>query len=335
VIENLLIFYKDKGGTLLTYDADWPLRFVVDEKIHFPKEYPLKELVTLSLEPLVDVDEKESYVCIRGELELRGEYKTGDPIGRDSFDQYFPVNMVHVYRGEDDVAEFAYSFPIDVTIPIARVNNQEDIQVCVDLFDYELTKEGTLLLHTDLTILGVRGETIRTEENVELEEDELTPFPPFYEMPIEEDILPPVPSRSEHKQVVEVQPIKSEELEHESLEIVESIDNEIELTAANKGAEEESPSSNNEILEMVHEPEEKKKGKKDASKKKGSLSLTEFFNRYEEVPAVKWKMCIVQKQDSLEELSIKYNVPVQHLARVNHLDPTKDLKTGQSLYIPQ
>ncbi len=315
----------------MTYDADWPLRFVVDEKINFPLEYPLKELVTLSLEPLVDVDEKESYVCIRGELELRGEYKTGEPVqGRESSNQYFPVNMVHVYRGEDDFAEFSYSFPIDVTIPIARVNNQEDIQVCVDLFDYELTKEGTLLLHTDLTILGVRGETIRTEDSLDVEE-ELTPFPAFYEIPVEDDLLPPVPSRSEQNQVVEIQPAESAEQNHDHLEMNESMDFEMDLTVEHK--EEESSSSGNESVEMVQE--EKNKSKKDPTKKKGSLSLTEFFNRYEEVPAVKWKMCIVQKQDSLEDLSIKYNVPVQHLARVNHLDPTKDLQMGQSLYIPQ
>jgi stage VI sporulation protein D len=75
--------------------------------------------------------------------------------------------------------------------------------------------------------------------------------------------------------------------------------------------------------------------KKKKSSNKKSMSLTEFFARKEEEeePA-KLKVCIVQKGDTLETLSERYEVAVQTLLRVNQLELNQDVHEGQVLYIP-
>ena len=71
-------------------------------------------------------------------------------------------------------------------------------------------------------------------------------------------------------------------------------------------------------------------------KKKQSLSITEFLARKEETSEshTTVKVCIVQKGDSLDTLSDRYDVSVTHLQRLNNLDINQDVFEGQVLYIP-
>jgi len=75
--------------------------------------------------------------------------------------------------------------------------------------------------------------------------------------------------------------------------------------------------------------------KKKKALKKKSMTLTEFFARKEEgADQAKLKVCIVQKGDTLDSLADRYDVTVQNLQRVNHLEINQDVYEGQVLYIP-
>lgn len=74
--------------------------------------------------------------------------------------------------------------------------------------------------------------------------------------------------------------------------------------------------------------------KKKKSSKKG-MSLTEFFARKEETEDLtKLRVAIVQSGETVEQLAGRYEVPVQQLLKVNHLELNQDIYEGQVLYIP-
>ncbi len=76
------------------------------------------------------------------------------------------------------------------------------------------------------------------------------------------------------------------------------------------------------------------KVKKKKSSKKG-MSLTEFFARKEETEDLtKLRVAIVQSGETVEQLASRYEVPVQQLLKVNHLELNQDIYEGQVLYIP-
>lgn len=98
-------------------------------------------------------------------------------------------------------------------------------------------------------------------------------------------------------------------------------------------------------VEPVHEqeaesPEDESspepKGKKKKWKKKQSLSITEFLARKEEESEshTRVRVCIVQKNDTIDKLSERYDVTVSQLQRVNNLELNQDVYEGQVLYIP-
>ena len=71
-------------------------------------------------------------------------------------------------------------------------------------------------------------------------------------------------------------------------------------------------------------------------KNKGStvtMSFAEFFSRKEEELA-RIKIYVVQDEDSLASIADRYDVSVQQLLRVNHLDITAEVSSGQLLTIP-
>ncbi len=81
-------------------------------------------------------------------------------------------------------------------------------------------------------------------------------------------------------------------------------------------------------------PQPKVKNKKKKSSKQG-MSLTEFFARKEETEDLtKLRVAIVQSGETVEQLASRYEVPVQQLLKVNHLELNQDIYEGQVLYIP-
>lgn len=86
-------------------------------------------------------------------------------------------------------------------------------------------------------------------------------------------------------------------------------------------------------VESSSSPPQPKIKKKKSSKK--GMSLTEFFARKEETEdLIKLRVAIVQSGETVEQLAARYEVPVQQLLKVNHLELNQDIYEGQVLYIP-
>ncbi|MET3697367.1 stage VI sporulation protein D [Bacillus oleivorans] len=145
------------------------LRFSLEESVWFRKGQEVAELLSISLEPNVTIQEKELYVAIRGSLELTGEYRQVEKHEENEEDELTSGRYVRVSESSDeDCYVFQHYFPVDITIPTNRVNSLHELDVNVDSFDYVLPENNCLKLSADLTVTGVRGH----EETSELDEDQ-------------------------------------------------------------------------------------------------------------------------------------------------------------------
>jgi stage VI sporulation protein D len=155
------------------------LRFSLEESIWFKKGQEVEELLSISLDPHITIQEQEQYVLIRGSLDLTGEYLPTSPREEDEDEFEASGKFVQtVEKRERGEYEFVHRFPVDVTIPKNRIANLGDIDVYVESFDYIVPENACLKLNADLTITGIYGEQqAHTPLEAEYErEEELEPL---------------------------------------------------------------------------------------------------------------------------------------------------------------
>jgi stage VI sporulation protein D len=160
-----------KGGVALSQGNQSCLRFSLEESVWFQRGQEVAELVSISLDPNITIQENEQYVSIRGSLELTGEYTCREQ-QQEVDDQIAALKYVHsVMEREEGVYEFLHRFPVDITIPKNRIESIYDIDIQVEGFDYEFPETDRLKLNADLAITGLYGEQQHeAEEDADSEE---------------------------------------------------------------------------------------------------------------------------------------------------------------------
>ncbi|MEC1548109.1 LysM peptidoglycan-binding domain-containing protein [Bacillus rugosus] len=145
------------------------LQFSVEESICFQKGQEVSELLSISLDPDIRVQEVNDYVSIRGSLELTGEYNIDQNKHTEEF--YTDKRFVEeVRKREDGSAELTHCFPVDITIPKNKVSHLQDVFVFIDAFDYQLTDSRILTIQADLAIEGLLDDTADKEPEISLYE---------------------------------------------------------------------------------------------------------------------------------------------------------------------
>ncbi|HYK74624.1 MAG TPA: stage VI sporulation protein D [Pseudoneobacillus sp.] len=332
------------------------LRFSLEESVWFQRGQEVEELVSISLDPNITIQENDQYVMIRGSLDLTGEYKRqADSTTEESQWGSLQKWVQTVEEREEGLCEFSHQFPVDITIPTTRVRDLSEIDVLIETFDYVLPEKSCLKLTAELNISGLYGEqekeevreddeelvelNIRnlTEENEEeLEESEVemeSEYEPFEVVAKKEETFFTEPTFVESSSYQPQKPEISfaayrneqvpvvQEQELPSQDEVGSV--EVDLTVVVESSE----SSSSSVAEVPV--------KKKASNKK-SMSIAEFLARKEgEDDSAKLKVCIVQHGDTVDALAERYQVNVQQLLKVNKLELNQDVHEGQVLYIPQ
>lgn len=150
------------------------LRFSLEETIWFQKGQEVDNLLSIVLDPDITIQENEHYVTILGSLQLSGEYKRIDDYMVTEEEFYpSPKFVQNVEEREDGIYNFNHRFPIDITIPITRIESITDVYVKIESFDYEIPERSCLKLTADLSIFGLREE-VRQEssENRNNEQEE-------------------------------------------------------------------------------------------------------------------------------------------------------------------
>ncbi|MDP4084537.1 MAG: stage VI sporulation protein D [Bacillota bacterium] len=130
----------------------------MEETLWFRKGQEVAELVSISLDPDITIQENDQYVTIRGSLELTGEYNRFEENSENEGENFTNQKYVQsVEKRESGICEFLHRFPVDITIPYNRIQSIYDIDVMVESFDYTIPERSCLKLSAELTISGLYG----------------------------------------------------------------------------------------------------------------------------------------------------------------------------------
>ncbi|PSL43993.1 stage VI sporulation protein D [Salsuginibacillus halophilus] len=138
------------------------LSFTLRESVWLEDEAAVRALLSLELQPDIAVEEHESDIIISGGLRLTGTYEKEEDYTSDE-EAVFPQMIEHSYRNDDDTYSLQHFFPVDITIPLQRIERLEDVYIQIDSFDYELPANNCIQMTADVTISGLRTEDRGTE----------------------------------------------------------------------------------------------------------------------------------------------------------------------------
>lgn len=123
-------------------DQSYGLRFDIYERIHLGDDViGIDELEEIELYPKVQVIPGEEYASLRGHLLLTG-----------------------VYRGGGESQQLEHYIPVEITIPLSRVNDLEEIAVEIENFDVDLLNSRSLNVTGVLILQGIETSVSSTAE---------------------------------------------------------------------------------------------------------------------------------------------------------------------------
>ncbi|WAA11594.1 LysM peptidoglycan-binding domain-containing protein [Fervidibacillus halotolerans] len=198
------------------------LKFSLEETVWFRKGDEIQELINLSLEPNVTIQELNHFITIQGSLDLHGEYKSAEPSDeQDETLSFTGQKFANVLETRDEgICEFSYHFPVDITIPKTRVKNIDEIDLLIDMFDYRIVENNCLQVSTDLLVTGVYNEIPTNdleETNVRDTDEEWTSDfmenEQYYNRPETEPSLSPLEDLEEEPFDISVEATKREKSE--------------------------------------------------------------------------------------------------------------------------
>ncbi|UOE93335.1 stage VI sporulation protein D [Alkalihalobacillus sp. LMS39] len=220
----------------MTQDHPSKLSFSIEESVWLNKGQEISEVLSMSLDPDITIEESADHVFIRGGLQLKGEYrpKTEQEMANqerdDSRDDLHFRSIEEISLSDEGIGEIKHYFPIDVTIPLNRINNLEDVYVEVETFDYDLPERSCIQLTADVTISGMSTAQERTPEpkQEKLEQAQVPTAPPVEPEAFQpfrfEAKKQPEPVMKEENTVKMEQPVPEVPLTVEQKEVAELIE---------------------------------------------------------------------------------------------------------------
>ena len=317
--------------------TDHSLRFSLKESVWFQKGQEVEELLSISLDPDVEIEELDHEVIVRGQLDLTGEYVARQDDSAYSLRDLSPAKSIdYVETREDGVNELVHSFPLEISIPRNRVKVIEELYVSIEEFDYELKENGCLQLLADISITGLCDEE-RIEDE---EEEEETAYAELEVDSAQEDENRPTPQVEEpaYKESDEWEDYAFEPFQLEERKEQEVEEEEIEEHEFVEREEEKETTPQFELFGRKDFKKEKAKKQEEqeetySQRDENALYLTKLFTKEPEEEFTKLRMYFVQEGDTIESVADRYETSVQNLYRVNQTEDIY-LTVGQIIYIP-
>ncbi|GGA85987.1 stage VI sporulation protein D [Ornithinibacillus halotolerans] len=321
-------------------------RFELNESLYFEKGKEVEEIMGISLEPEISIQEFNDYISIRGVIELQGSYQKAQDSGseEDSYLEGYDSKrfMERVTDTQYNHAEFMHRFPVEITVPSYRVEDLDDVTVLISEFDYELRKSNQLYLRSAIEIHGINNQL----EEVEEEEGTQEQFADVVDEERETEEL------FEFEAVVENESSSYIEESPEQLPTLETAEDNNE-TKDDRWLFKQKTQSFEEFFQKNKEPEpeiveealqessslleeesySREEESYESRNEKADLTYLADMFRSDEDDYVKLKLCIVQEKDTIEKLAEKYETTTLHIRSQNRLEDD-DIIEGQILYIP-
>lgn len=308
--------------------------FELNESLYFDKGQEVAELRTISLDPEISIQSFHEYISIRGVIELSGEYvkvssdeNEEEPLSRlEEMDAKRYVE--NVTETEDGFAEFSHRFPVEISVPAYRVRSLDDVSVSIDSFDYELPEESKINLYATISIHGLQEDVTFPQEDREKEAiaevDDVFEFEqrqPEEEPDSTEEIsLPSVGTNEETEEAAEPEQDGGRFLFKTKTQSFA----EFFGTTVNEEAEEHEQtdleaSSEETVAEQANDEFD---------------YLSDLFEDRTETGYTKMRLCIVQKNDTIDTIAERFNISPLQLIKQNKLEDDFEVTEGQLLYIP-
>lgn len=342
-----------EGGLIMSSNQYSPIRFQVQESIWLDHHSRAAEITSLELEPEVDVVDEGGLINIRGSLVLTGRFETAEEEDEESLDlesssladqlhfQPLRVEQKEIYQKEHR-GKIEKRFPVDVTVPSNKVDDLEDVYMQVDQFDYTISEGHRLNIQAEVLITGVRTESNtlpltfdvaaareEREEKEEVPEEEVPEEEVAEEEVLEEEVLEEEARYETASEVVQDESrVEDEDHEHESEKGIPIFNQEIRTNFQSAPSEEDTYEEDEE-----GEPAEKEE-RVEQSKTTGFLEQLMSGKDEEEKGVTRLRVCIVQRDESLDIIADRYEIQVQEIMRTNRLE-TEQISQGQLLYIPK
>jgi stage VI sporulation protein D len=318
------------------------LRFDIYERVHLSEGTAgIKELENVELVPHIQVVSHEDQAMLRGNLLLTGTY---------------------VDEQDTENRTLEHLIPVEITLPLNRVQRIEDIAVEIENFDIDILSARSLNITGVLSLNGLEEVILAGKRNDWKEHEEEVVFVNNHSnYPLQERLpLPPIdPLAVPNEWNVDSQPEEELWLEDED-DLPESLQLQEEAMHADGALADEKKEVK--IAFTGKEPEELK-----ATRPVGLISLLNSSasvsseQRAEQANTnaaaapssdrVEWKklllnsshdrqefrrlrLCIVQKEETLDIIAKRYELNPREIALFNRL-PEQEVTEGQIVYIPR
>ncbi|UOQ93882.1 stage VI sporulation protein D [Halobacillus shinanisalinarum] len=335
--------------------------FHLNESLWFQEGQGVRELIGISLEPEVTIENLGEDVRLKGTVVLAGEYMPGQE--EDKYAETPAIQSVRVVdsveRGEEGIFQFNHSFPVEVTIPADRVIDMDDVHINIESFDYELPAEHQLRLQAQLNINGLRQEEAVEEPEYEEYDESVTIGPVDFNKHDESKQADPrneapVLDLQEHRKQQEPEPDQSEDLEtsgdrwpykksqslsdyfnekkgKQTPDVSSESTSEWEGTSNMFGSD-VSPSPSPVSSYKAEEVQEDVENEPSSADVNGIKQIFKHLFPNREDTYTQMKMYIAQNDETIEEIAERYEIPVKQLEKINDLEA--DVTPGQIVYIP-
>lgn len=275
------------------------LRFDIYEKIELPQEMEgIGQLDEIELIPQIELTTNDEQVALKGNLLLTGKYNTGN-------DQRSSQKLQHL-------------IPVEITLPVDRIQDINNIGIDIDNFDVDLLSSRNLSV---TGVLSLKGIQVNSSEEREWNEEEDVVFVHRANenhssegMELEESRAPEFPEVTDDLEKAE----ESETMKELETEIEIEKDKELVKIAFNEkenSTEDESGETRQSHL--------------------GTEWKSLFLSQEGEEPQQfsKMRMCIVQKEETLESIAERYSLNPREISLYNRLGD-QVVEEGQIIYIP-
>ena len=306
-------------------------RFDIYERIHLPDEKPaIGELEQIELLPFVRGLPGAEQTQLKGYLQLITVYAPPDAGGTKQ--------------------SYEHRIPVEISLPVRASSDNEQVQVQIDQFDIELVSNRSLNLTGVLSLTGWSPELTAEaggegDEIVAIHEARASQ-PASEPIQVVTDTTSPIEQSDVQPSIEVIAPQQEDptavwnpiEMTNEG-SLIQSDTLEEDWLREPDAARETAIETNEPKIAFKPQSQEAVTDLADTSPSTEKKSNNElewqklFFGGGDEQPFRKMKLCIVQKEETIQTIAERYQMNAREIALYNRLGDS-DVAEGQIIYIP-
>lgn len=139
-----------------------PVRFFLEEQVPLRQKIEEADIISLDMEPDVEIVEQDQLVMIKGDLVLSGHFQKQQSRSEDIEDleaqlQLPPFQAEKEPEENQSIWSITERFPIDITVPSYKVRRLDEVYLSIEQLDYRIDEGDRLTVEVEIVLLGVEN----------------------------------------------------------------------------------------------------------------------------------------------------------------------------------